>query len=259
MRPIDLSAFPKEREEKLRAILRYSLFDVMLYRASVWDHVQRVSWIVEELARYSADLNIDIERARVLALVHDDAEMITGDYQAGHKAKMSKDELQKLDVEEERAAKKLAATYPKMVHGYEYESLLLHSLRKDCDEALLVMYADKFDAYNETLHEVLAGNYGFVWSLMFYEQWFAKYLSKYPRLHRFAAQTSPFILGGDNRHQPQKVIRAEYVGHGTPHTKESVKTPSGFAFYNAWRELILRLDSRGERFLTEQKEFLQQK
>jgi len=254
---IDVSAFPKEREEKLRGILRFSLFEVMLYRSSLWQHTHRVLWIVEELLLYTSGLNIDPEKARVLALVHDDAEMVTGDYQAGHKAKMSPEELKKLDEEEEVAVQKLVKKYPQSVHGYEYGALLRHAIHKDCDEALLVMYADKFDAYCETLHEIFAGNLGLLWSLMFCEQWLAGYAKKYPRLAPFAAQQSPFILSNNNRFQPHHVVPEPYQYLGKPHTRESISHPTDSAFYNAWRELVqTRGGEEGVVWLTEQKEFL---
>lgn len=257
MPPIDFSAFPIERERRLRDIKRYSLFEVMYYRSSVWDHAQRVHWIVEELAPFVTKYGGDVERARVMSLVHDDAEMVTGDYQAGHKAQMTKEQLQKLDKEEEAAVAKLAESYPKTVHGYEYAALLQHMVHKDCIEALLVSYADKFDALNETLHEILAGNLTLLWSLMFYDQWFANYQRKFPMLADFSKEKSPFVLGNDNRFQPQHVYPSAYAFTGKPHTEESLKHPKDFAFYNAWRDMVVRRGGEdGKRMLLQQKEFL---
>ncbi|MCC2631215.1 MAG: hypothetical protein K0S38_1024, partial [Candidatus Paceibacter sp.] len=79
-KPIDLSVFPKEREEKLKAINRYSLFEKMMYRSSVWNHTHRVLWLAEELIPIAVKyVKLDANKVRVLALVHDDEEMITGD------------------------------------------------------------------------------------------------------------------------------------------------------------------------------------
>jgi 5'-deoxynucleotidase YfbR-like HD superfamily hydrolase len=255
---IDVSAFPKEREEKLRSIQRFSLFEVMLYRSSLWQHTHRVLWIVEELLPHASEMNIDPEKARALALVHDDAEMVTGDYQAGHKAKMTPEQLKKLDEEEEEAVQELVKKYPKTVHGYEYGTLLRHAIHKDCNEALLVMYADKFDAYNETLHEVYAGNLGLLWSLMFYEQWLAGYAKKYPPLASFTTKQSPFILSNNNRFQPHHVVPGPYQYLGKPYTRESISHPTDSAFYNAWRTLVLERAGaeEGTTWLTEQREFL---
>lgn len=254
---IDTSLFPQERAQKLGAIYRYSLFDVMLYRSNLLMHSQRVQWIVDELTPFCKELGADIEKTRVLALVHDDAEMIIGDIQAGHKAKMSKEELAVIEEREAQAARTLAAQYPKEVHGYNYEQLLLHAAHKDCIEAEIVSYADRFDAYSETLHEVLAGNLSLVWALMFYERWVASYLGKQPALKPLTAHFSPFILAGDNRHQPMQVRAAHFAHLGKPHTRASLDTPTEFPFYNAWREMVVRRGGEeGRSWLTQQREFL---
>jgi 5'-deoxynucleotidase YfbR-like HD superfamily hydrolase len=254
---IDVSAFPDEREEKLRAIFRYSMFEVMFYRSSLWQHTHRVHWIVEELLPFTSGMQIDHEKARVLALVHDDAEMVTGDWQAGHKAKMSPEELRAIEADEEKAVQKLAARYPETVYGFNYAALLRHAIHKDCVEAQIVSYADRFDAYCETLHEILAGNLGLLWSLMLYERWLASYASKYPALKPLITQQSPFILGGDNRFQPPHVDTEAYRFLGKPHTLESLRHPTDFGFYNAWRLLVeKRGGDEGVRWLTEQKESL---
>jgi len=255
---IDLSGFPKDREEGLRRILRYSMFEVMFYRSSLWQHSHRVHWIVEELLPLTDGvIKIDKEKARVLALVHDDAEMVTGDIQAGHKAKMTKEQLMQLEKDEEKAAIKLAVGYPKEVHGYEYQSLLVSAVYKDCIEAQLVSYADRFDAYCETLHEILAGNLGLIWSLMFYERWLPSYAKKYPALKPLTKVPSPFMVIGDNRFQPPLVQARNYEWLGKPHTEESIKHPTEFGFYDAWREMVQRrAGEEGRGWLLEQKEFL---
>ncbi len=254
---IDVSAFPEEREEKLRNIMRYSMFEVMFYRSSLWQHTHRVHWIIDELLPFTNGMNVDAEKTRVLALVHDDAEMVTGDWQAGHKAKMSAEELKNLEDDEETAAMELAARFPAKVHGYEYAALLRHAIHKDCIEAQLVSYADRFDAYCETFHEILAGNLGLLWSLMLYERWLASYAIKFPLLAPLLAVQSPFILGGDNRFQPPHVDTEPYRFMGKPHVKESLAHPTDYAFYNAWRELVQRkAGAEGERWLLEKKESL---
>lgn len=255
---IDLSGFPKDREEGLRKLHRYSMFEVTFYRSNLWQHSHRVHWIVEELLPLTDGvLRIDKEKARVLALVHDDAEMITGDIQAGLKAKMTPGELAALDADEEKAAHELAAKYPKSIHGYDYESLLIDIVRKDCIEAQLVAYADKFDAYCESLHEVLAGNLSLIWSVMFYEHWFPTYATKYPALAPLTHIKSPFVVTGDNRFQPAKVLAKNYDWLGKPHSEESIKYPTEFGFYDAWREMVQRRGGEeGKQWLLEQKEFL---
>lgn len=255
---VDFSAFPKDREDGLKRIQRYSMFEVMFYRSSLWQHSHRVHWIVEELLLLTDGvIEIDKEKTRVLALVHDDAEMLTGDIQAGHKAKMTPQELAVLDANEEKAAHELAAKYPKTVHGYDYDSLLIDAVRKDCVEAQVVGYADKFDAYCESLHEVFAGNLGLIWSVMFYEHWLPSYAIKYPSLLPLTKVISSFIVAGDNRFQPSLVEGKNYEWLGKPHTEESIKHPTEFGFYDAWREMVQRRGgNEGKQWLLEQKEFL---
>src|SRR5262245_38388561 len=106
---IDMSAFPSERERGLKALYRYSRFEVMVYRSNLWMHTHRMCWMIEELAPILKKHlpKLDIDKCRVLALVHDDAELITGDIQAGEKALMKKSQLKKIDSDEAKAAREL--------------------------------------------------------------------------------------------------------------------------------------------------------
>ena len=251
---IDLSVFPPEREESLKAVYRYNMFETMYYRSNLWQHEHRVSWIIELLLPLCEGIALDPEKARILALVHDDAETLTGDIQAGHKMKMSSTELANIDSAEEQAAEELSRRYPKEVHGYNYLELLKHAIYKDCPEAQLVSYADRFDAYCESMHEVYAGNFSLVWSWLFYERWSVTYEKKYSALTPLLSQDSPLIIN-NVRQQPMHVDSAKYTHFGKPHTRESIRVPTEFPYYNTWREMILEYGKEeGERFLTEQRE-----
>lgn len=253
---IDFSAFPPERETHLKSIYRYSMFDVMYYRSNLWQHGRRVSWIVEMLEPLCVGMNIDFEKARVLALVHDDAEMVTGDIQAGHKAKLNSKELNAIEDQEEQAAHQLSQQYPKTVHGYNYLELLVHAIHKDCIEAQLVSYADRFDAYGETWHEMYAGNFPLIWSLLLYERWTASFSQKYPALMPLLSQDSPWVIRNAQQ-QPRKIFAADYQLLGTPHTAASIRIPTQFPYYNVWRAMVLENGGEeGQCFLTEQKEGL---
>jgi len=73
------------REQALRGILRYSLYQPVFYRSSVYDHSLRVSWMIQTLAPVmSSTESIDVDRFTFLALVHDDIEMVIGDIQMGN-------------------------------------------------------------------------------------------------------------------------------------------------------------------------------
>ena len=71
-------------------------------------------------------------------------------------------------------------------------------LHKKTIEAQFVSYADKLDAYNESLHEIFAGNISLLESVMFYAQAFANFPKKYPALADFMAdKTSPLTYLDD--------------------------------------------------------------
>src|SRR3989344_4105231 len=99
-----LEPFP-DRTEQLRAIIRYrDAYPVMFYRQNVLHHVMRVSWLANELADVAAATfpRYDPRKAELIALVHDDAEIITGDYQASYRTQLTREELD-VQLEEELA------------------------------------------------------------------------------------------------------------------------------------------------------------
>jgi 5'-deoxynucleotidase YfbR-like HD superfamily hydrolase len=238
---IDFSSFPPEREQRLKEIYRFNMFEVLMYRSNLWMHTHRVAWLVEELLPLAQKyFTLDPEKTRVLALVHDDAEMITGDVQAGHKARMTKEELEKVANSEEDALKALARKYPKMIHGYAYEDLLRHSLRKDCIEAQVVSYADKIDAQCESLHEVLAGNISLLRAINFYTNAFTQFPKKFPDLVPLLQEKGSSLTYLTDVVHPDKVEIKRYTHLGKPHTKESLEIDTDFPFYNTWRRIVIR-------------------
>jgi 5'-deoxynucleotidase YfbR-like HD superfamily hydrolase len=261
--PIDTSIFPPEREARLKGIFRYNLFDTLLYRSNDWMHERRVSWLTEEIgALLTPHADFDLEKARTLALVHDDAEIITGDVQAGHKAQMTAAELAAVDTAEEDAIEELAKTYPKEVNGYSYRDLLLSALKKDTFEAQLVSYADKFDAYGEGMHELLAGNITLLTSFAFYTRFFAQVKTSLPLLVPAldAAEKSPFIYPFIQSPIPGKqvTVAAYRTFSGKPHTKETLAIDTErFPFYDAWKKVVQeRGGEEGTGWLLTQREFM---
>jgi 5'-deoxynucleotidase YfbR-like HD superfamily hydrolase len=256
-RPIDLSVFPPERERGLKDLYRYNRFELMYYRSNLWMHSWRMLWLVEALAPLAQKhlKDIDIEKARILALVHDDAEIIFGDIQSSARVYMSAEELKKADQEEADAIEELSKTYPKEVHGYNYKELLTSMLHKNTIEAQLVSYADKLDAYNESLHEIFAGNISLLESVMFYAQAFALFPKKYPALVDFMADKSTPLTYLDDRTWRYEV-KAEKYAQLAPFIKESINEVTAFPFYNEWKRIVL--EQGGEEameWLTKQKEF----
>jgi 5'-deoxynucleotidase YfbR-like HD superfamily hydrolase len=140
--------------------MRYSLYAPVYYRSSDFLHSKRVAWLVESVEPIITEglPNFDIARAVATALVHDDAELLVGDIQAGNKGKMSKEELQAIDDAERKAIDALAEKFPKTLGGYNYKEMLEDVLDFTTPEAQVVKYLDRFDALGEALHELYAGS-----------------------------------------------------------------------------------------------------
>lgn len=238
MAPIDLSIFPKEREQGLKDIKRYSYFDVMMYRTDVWMHTQRVLWILEEIIPIAQKyVQFDPEKARINALVHDDEELVTGDVQAILKSLMSEEEKKKLSEKEREAIDILVEKYPKIVHGHEYKELLKNAKNKDTIEAQLVTYCDKLDGLMESLHEVYAGNTSYIRSLVYYAQNLPLFQYKFPAITPvLQSKESVFTFLG-NRMETLNEPSEKYEALCHPHTEESIKTTLDFPFYKRWKEL----------------------
>jgi 5'-deoxynucleotidase YfbR-like HD superfamily hydrolase len=79
----------KNREEDLRKITRYQNYSVMFYRTNLFTHSKRVAWLVQEMIPFAQATWQDFngQKAKFLALVHDDQEIIMGDIPAGNKSK----------------------------------------------------------------------------------------------------------------------------------------------------------------------------
>jgi 5'-deoxynucleotidase YfbR-like HD superfamily hydrolase len=237
---IDFTDFPPTREEILKTIMRYSMFDAMYYRTSVWTHAHRVLGLLEEILPIVGQHfpSFDPEKARVLALIHDDAEIITGDIQAGHKSRMTPEQLAQVALNEETAVEQLAERYPKTIHGYNYKELLQHAARKDCIEAIIVSYVDKVDGYCESMHEVLAGNLSFTRAVIFYVDIFANFPIKHPELKDFLKSKDSPIINIKDRIPLLEVKGNRFASFGKPHTEESLKFETDFPFYNTWKKFI---------------------
>lgn len=251
--------FPREREERLRQIQRFSMFDVFFYRSSLWYHTLRVFLIINELAPLAEKTlpNCDLAKARILALVHDDAEMITGDVQLGHKQAMTKEQLKKVDDEEAGAIEKLGHIYPESVGGYNYKELLYHALRKDCIEAQLVSYADKLDAYCESLHEIFGGNILALRAVLNYSNLFSRFGDKLSSLKPLLTDADSPLINLNLRTDQWRVHQENYKHVNRPHTLESIQKDTEIPIYNTWKRLVVNgLGDEGVEILTTQKEFL---
>lgn len=253
MKEIDLSVFPTERKEKLQQIYRYKIFDKMFYRSNLWMHTHRLLWLLEEIAPLAQKyLNFDLEKARIYALVHDDAEMITGDIQSIQKQRMSEEELQKLEEDDLQAINNLVKKYPKMVHGYSYELLLKEAVYKDTIEAQLVSYIDKLDGFCESLHEIYAGNSSITRSIVFYSLIMPTFSYKYPALKELLSSKESPLTYITDMISPFE-IKFENYSNQKPYTESSIHKTFDFPFYATWKKVVI--DHGKIDWLIKQKEF----
>jgi hypothetical protein len=227
---------------------------VVFYRSNLWMHSQRVLWLLEELAPTAQKyLEFDLEKARAYALVHDDAEIITGDVQAIEKERMSPEDQEKYDRQEEEAIEKLALVFPADVNGYSYKELLSHALKKDCIEAQLVSYIDKLDAYCESLHELYAGNISLIKSVVSYANNLPLFPYKYPALKELLGSKEHAFTYLRDQISPFETKAENYMHLNKPHTEESIKVDTDFPFYRLWKKIVIE---RGRKeWLLEQREF----
>lgn len=226
------------REEVLQKIIRYNMPQrtPMFYRTNLLLHSKRVNLLVNDVAQIFKqnyrDL-FDVDKALTLALVHDDAEIVTGDVQLYYKERMSPEQLKEVANAEARAIEVLANRWPKDIKGFNYRSLLLHALNKDCLEAQVVSYCDKIDAYCEALHEVFAGNYHFNEPAVNYVRRINELPVKFPFLKICVPFQHPLLS------LPQDVDVDNILQNGTFHTSESIGNITGLSHYDRWKELTI--------------------
>jgi len=250
----------EERKNKLKSIKRYNHNEPMFYRTHLGMHARRVCWLVEELLQIAKqeDSQLDPEKARALALVHDDTEIITGDVISPDKKAMSLEQKQALQKREEEAIQFLAKTFPKEFHSYNYEELLREAQAKESKEAQLVNIADKFDAFGEALHEVFAGNTnfnkpqreGYNAPVEYYFQELKKIIQTTTFLSHLATKTNLPILKAPPVFDIKK--KAE---EGKRHSLRSIAQETGYEHYDYWKKVTIeRGNLKGIRYLVEQKE-----
>jgi 5'-deoxynucleotidase YfbR-like HD superfamily hydrolase len=259
----ELSYFPG-REEGLRKIKRYHIYKTLFYRSSDFSHSKRVAWLVQSISPTVSNIlkdSFDSKRALALALTHDDAELVTGDHQAGNKMKMTPAQLTALADEERDAIGRLVSSFPSRVGGYSYAELLADILDVESPEAQVVKYADRLDAMGEALHELHAGNtcmntnvtteYGLI-TLPFqsYYETLPKMIEKYRALTALKGLHVFFSV-------PEQRDWDAVVKQGKLHNKESLSIPTGHPQYDQWKKIILEYgDSQEIRNLYTQVEFL---
>jgi len=226
------------REERLQSIIRFNdpTFSVMFYRTNLLIHSSRVYVILEDLIPelvLAYGLILNVKKMLLLALVHDDAEIITGDIQLYRKEQMSPAELADIAAAEAIAIEKLVARWPSHIEEFSYRELLYHALRKDCLEAQLVSYADKVDGFCESLHELHAGNERFTRPVNLYVRRLKEFSEKFPILRK--------ILSGKHSllQTPIHIDAARIIAEAKYHTQESITKRTCSPHYDRWRELTV--------------------
>ena len=125
------------RLEELQRIKRYidPVTQIMYYRTTLDMHARRVCAHLDAISPYISKVfgnSVDLRKARVLALVHDDHEIIVGDVQLCHKERMTSEERAELEKREENAAHALQQRWPFSIEGYSYEGLVNSIEARSC-------------------------------------------------------------------------------------------------------------------------------
>lgn len=241
--PIVLEGF-NGRDEALSRIKRYAFefYKIMYYRTNDLLHSRRVLWHLEEAIPNIQTVygdKFDVDFARTLALVHDDAEIITGDVALHEKEKMTEAGLKLLARKECKAIQIIIKMYNETANGYSYEKLLTAAKDKVRLEAQFVSFFDKFDGAGESWHEAWAGNRiflrpsagtnktngGYVRRLNTFPQ-------KYPDMIKFFEKFPEYL--------PEPFNFNSVVERGRPHTAESLKIDSGYIPYERWKKIIIK-------------------
>ncbi len=253
-----LAHFPIERKKALESIKRYDIFSTMFYRTNDWIHTNRVSWLTKELIPVAKKFfrNIDEQKAILLALVHDDTEIIMGDYNASHKDFGNKTFLSKIYKEEESAIEILSKRYPQFIGKYNYKDLLIQAKDWEGIEGKIVCYADKLDAYCESIHDVLAGNISLLPSVIYCADRMARFEQKYPEIKEFFNYTDSPLTNLKVTYPVSFLSSIYNTSFNKPFGNNSIKIKTVFSAYEKWKEITLKYGKQeGKDALTKQKEF----
>jgi len=252
------------RDEMLKKVTRYSLYKTMYYRTDLVIHQKRVYWLTKELMPYFKKAfgnNLDEDRLLIMALIHDDPEIIFGDYQAGTKAKMSDAELNELDNLELEAINEISHGFPEKIGCYNYRDILVENLEVKSIEAQIRKFTDKLDGYGEALHEIFAGNLSWVVNPIneygvietnpqFYVRTFKEYPIRYPLMKNFYKSGFP-LYGKIKMFDYQTVAK-----NGSLPTLDSLKKDLGYYPYDFWKETMLKYSRSDDlEYLYIQREF----
>lgn len=244
---INFKGFEEVRKQ-LKRIERYSLYKTMFYRTNVESHSQNVFTILKELVPKIRKIypKFDEEKALIMAAIHDDAEILIGDFQAGNKAKLSSKELEDLKDKELDAIEEISQRYPKSLNNQNYKQMLLEVVNMNTIESSVVKYLDRFDAFGESCHEVFSGNTDFTTHIenkygkielptLYYIERFNNYEKNYPLIKELIESNQmPFI----KKYMDIKIVNI--VKNKKPHTKQTLTASTNSLEYNYWKKTLIK-------------------
>ncbi|XOU94919.1 MAG: YfbR-like 5'-deoxynucleotidase [Candidatus Kerfeldbacteria bacterium] len=235
------------RKKMLRGIKRYNIRPVMFYRPDLYTHSLHLGLILHDLADNINQVfgdKVDIEKTILMGLIHDDLELVMGDIQAAHKARMTPEQTAELLETESKAITEISQKFPKKIGNYNYESLLREGNDRKTIEARLMHFADQLDGLCESLHEVYGGNKKFELNIVtdgygahpsptrFYVQIISDFSKNYPEIQPLFETKHPFLTPLPTINFKKTVLKNK------PHTKQSILNNVGYTLYDHWRKII---------------------
>ncbi len=234
------------RIDALSDIYRYENHRISYYRSNLSTHSKRVFFLAKHLAPEICGMfpGADLTKILIMSLVHDDAEILTGDHASANRLKMTPEQLSIIDGDEAMAIEKIAERFPKEIAGYGYREILLEVFRKDTVEAQIVKYLDHIDGFCEALHEIYAGNECFTAPPEtaygpvpippdYYIPRFSNPETYYPLISSAMGTEMPFMRDFE------RIDFERIAKDGSPHSTASIGTPSGYPLYDFWKRVML--------------------
>lgn len=232
------------RELELRNEYRYGFYKCPIYyKANLWIHTARISWIAREIATFLDTLRpntFDIEKTVALSVVHDDTEIIVWDIVWPVKMAFTPEEKAAYEKSCSDSIDILYAEYWKDFTDYDYKELLLMEDAWDSIEYAIMKYADKLEWHLEVYHELLAENKAFddecivsFWATAYdlsYGYSFT-YLEKLLEVLDLTLDDIAWhpILDITTKYSSKEVLDKSNGFH----TKESIEKKTGFPVYDA--------------------------
>ena len=236
----------KDRDDMLRGVTRYSLYSPMFYRTNLYTHSLHLGWIINELMpnlNQAFGVKVNMDKLLVMALVHDDLEIIMGDVQAAHKEAMDKKQADELDKTEKQAINEIAQRFPEKIGQYNYKDLLTEAQALETLESQILRYVDLLDGMCEALHEIYGGNKTFATNAVdeygrhptpfeLYIPRMSKFTETYPETKPLFDTDSPLL------NIPQVINFKNIAQSHSPHTKESLLKDVSYPLYDHWKKMI---------------------